>query len=355
MTGPRPDQVCDPVQDPTAKPIRRAAGMQEFPFAGLHALFIVAHADDEVLAAGAQLGSFARVSMIHTTDGAANRRVALACGFATRAEYAQARRAELRAALVAGGVAAECHELGIRCLDASFRLAPMARRLARLIRRIAPDLVFTQVYEGGHVDHDATAFAVHAALRRLPAPPPLWELTGYHREPDHDEPGHRETGHRETGPIVRGKFPSTGGAPTVYLPLGPDAQTQKRRMLDAFRSQLDVVAQFPLDAEMFRPAPEYDFTQPPHAGALGYDSEGFGIDPRLWRALVLVAERQLRPGLGAWLSSQWLDLKLWWLIWTRRAHPDHPRLVRLMRSCRRLSDLDPSADAGARRHPDAPR
>jgi hypothetical protein len=181
-------------------------------------------------------------------------------------------------------------------------------------------------------------------LRRLPAPPPLWELTGYHRE----------DGHREDGPIARGKFPNTGGAPTVCLPLGPEARAQKRRMLDAFHSQLDVVAQFPLDAEMFRPAPEYDFSQPPHTGALGYDSEGFGIDPRLWRALVLVAERQLRPGLGAWLGSRWLDLKLWWLIWTRRADPDHPRLVRLMRSSRMLSDLDPSV-ADARRHPDAPR
>ena len=355
MTGPRPDPVCDPAPGPTANTIPKANGVQPFRFAGRHALFIVAHADDEVLAAGAQLGSFAKVSMIHTTDGAANRRVAQAHGFATRIELARARRAELRAALAAGGVAAECHELGIRCLDASFRLAAMTRRLARLIGRIAPDLIFTQVYEGGHVDHDATAFAVHAALRRLPAPPPLWELTGYHREDGHSEDGHREPGHGDLGQIVRGKFPSAGGAPTVCLPLGPEARAEKRRMLDAFHSQLDVVAQFPLDAEMFRPAPKYDFSQPPHAGALGYDSEGFGIDPHLWRALVLVAERQLRPGLGAWLCSRWLDLKLWWLIWTRRAHPDHPRLVRLMRSCRVLSDLDPSPGPGPRRHPGAPR
>jgi len=346
MMDARPDPVRDPDPDPTAN---TPAG-QQFRFAGLHALFIVAHAVDEVLAAGAHLGSFAKVSMIHTTDGAANRRAAQAHGFATRIEFARARRAELRAALAAGGVAAECHELGIRCEDASYRLAAMARRLARLIGRIAPDLIFTQVYEGGHVDHDATAFAVHAALRRLPAPPPLWELTGYHREP-----GHHEQGHREPGQVERGRFPSTGGAPTVCLPLGPDARARKRRMLDAFQSQLDVVAQFPLDAEMFRPAPIYDFSQPPHAGALGYDSEGFGIDPRLWRALVLVAERQLRPGLGAWLCGRWLDVKLWWLIWTRRAHPDHPRLVRLMRSCRVLSDLDPTPGPGPRRQPGASR
>lgn len=346
MTDARPDPVCDPAPCPTANP----PAEQQFRFAGLHALFIVAHADDEVLAAGAHLGSFAKVSMIHTTDGAANRRAAQAHGFATRIEFARARRAELRAALAAGGVTAECHELGICCEDASFRLAAMTRRLARLIGRIAPDLIFTQVYEGGHVDHDATAFAVHAALRRLAAPPPLWELTAYHRAP-----GYREGGHREPGPIERGRFPSAGGAPTVCLPLGPEARAQKRRMLDAFRSQLDVVAQFPLDAEMFRPAPEYDFSQPPHAGALGYNSEGFGIDPRLWRALVLVAQRQLRPGLGAWLCSRWLDLKLWWLIWTRRANPDHPRLVRLMQSCGMLSDLDPSTAAGARRHPGSSR
>jgi N-acetylglucosamine malate deacetylase 2 len=360
MTGPRPDQIYDQVRDPTAAAPAKASGVQQFPFAGLHALLIVAHADDEVLAAGAHLGSFGKVSMIHTTDGAANRRVAQAAGFATRIEYAQARGAELRAALAAGGVSAECHELGFRCLDASFRLAAMARRLARMIVRIAPDLVFTQVYEGGHVDHDATAFAVHAALRMIPVPPPLWELTGYHREAGQPEAGQLDPGHheawdrepwdREPGQIVRGQFPSTGGEPTVCLPLEPEARAKKRRMLDGFRSQLDVVAQFPLDAEMFRPAPDYDFAQPPHAGALGYDSEGFGIDPRLWRALVLTAQRQLRPGPGAWLHGRWLDLKLWWLIWTRRAHPDHPRLVRLMRSCRALSKLDPSPDADLRSH-----
>jgi LmbE family N-acetylglucosaminyl deacetylase len=350
MTGSRPDQVCDPISDPTAEVTPKVTGVQQFPFARLHALFIVAHADDEVLAAGAHLGSFGKVSMIHTTDGAANRRVARACGFTTRVEYAQARRAELRGALAAGGVIAECHELGIRCLDASFRLAAMARHLARLIRRIAPDLIFTQVYEGGHVDHDATAFAVHAALRRLPAPPPLWELTGYHCAD-----GQREAGDRKAGQIVRGRFPSAGGPPTVCLPLGAEARARKRRMLDAFRSQIDVVAQFPLATEMFRPAPDYDFIRPPHAGALGYDSEGFGIDPRLWRALVLTAERQLRPGLCAWLCSRWLDLKLWWLIWTRRAHPDHPRLVRLMRSSRVLSELDASPSANARSPTGTPR
>ncbi len=228
-------------------------------------------------------------------------------------------------------------------------MTAMARRLARLIGRTAPDLVFTQVYEGGHPDHDATAFAVHAALRRLAAPPPLWELTGYFREAgqpeaEHCEFGHPEAGNPDGGHIVRGRFPSTGGAPSVCLPLGPEARARKRRMLDGFRSQLDVVAQFPLDAEMFRRAPTYDFSQPPHPGTLGYEPEGFGMDPRQWRALARVAQRQLRPGLRAWLGGAWLDLKLWWLIWTQRAHPDHPRLVRLMRSCRMLSELDPPAE-----------
>lgn len=335
MTSSRPDPLCDPTPERTDD----VTAAQPFPFARLHALFIVAHADDEVLAAGAHLGSFRKVSMIHTTDGAADRRSARARGFATRVEYARARRAELQAVLAAGRVSADCHELAVRCLEASFRLASMTRQLTRLIGRIAPDIVFTQVYEGGHPDHDATAFAVRAALRRLAAPPPLWELTGYHRA---------------GGRIVRGQFPNAGGAPTVCLTLGPEARARKRRMLDGFRSQLDVVAQFPLDAEMFRIAPEHDFSQAPHAGTLGYEPEGFGMDPRLWRALARVAERQLRPGLGGWLRNWWLDLELWWLIWTQRAHPDHPRLVRLMRSCCILSEIAPSAGDGTRRHAGTP-
>jgi hypothetical protein len=33
------------------------------------------------------------------------------------------------------------------------------------LRLIKPDIVFTHPYEGGHPDHDFTAFAVHAACR----------------------------------------------------------------------------------------------------------------------------------------------------------------------------------------------
>ena len=83
---------------------------------------------------------------------------------------------------------------------------------------------------------------------------------------------------------------------------------------------------------------------------LGYEGEGWGLDPRLWRALAGVAERQLRPGLSAWLCNWWLVLKLRWMMWTRRADPDHPRLVHLMRSCRMLSDIDPSIEDGTRGH-----
>jgi hypothetical protein len=54
MTGSRPDQVCDPALDAAAEATPKATGVQQFPFAGLHGLFIVAHADDEVLAAGAR-------------------------------------------------------------------------------------------------------------------------------------------------------------------------------------------------------------------------------------------------------------------------------------------------------------
>jgi LmbE family N-acetylglucosaminyl deacetylase len=85
-----------------------ATAVQPFPSARPYARFIVAHADDEVLAAGARFGSFRKVSMIHPTDGAADFRSARARGFATRVDYAQARRAELRVALPAGGVAVVC-------------------------------------------------------------------------------------------------------------------------------------------------------------------------------------------------------------------------------------------------------
>lgn len=65
-----------------------------------------AHPDDETIGAGAQLARLRRLTLVHVTDGAPrNGRDAAAAGFADPRAYAEARRAELDAALAAGAPA----------------------------------------------------------------------------------------------------------------------------------------------------------------------------------------------------------------------------------------------------------
>jgi LmbE family N-acetylglucosaminyl deacetylase len=52
--------------------------------------------------------------------------------------------------------------LGIPDQAASLGLAGLARRLAVQLAASGAEVVVTHAYEGGHPDHDATAFAVHA-------------------------------------------------------------------------------------------------------------------------------------------------------------------------------------------------
>ncbi len=286
------------------------------PFTGRHVLLIVAHQDDEVLGAGAQFRSFGQLSLLHVTDGAGFMPEARAKGFASLRAYAAAREREMRGAVAAAGVQATFHTLDVRCLEASFHLPAITHHLERAIAGIAPDIILTHAYEGGHPDHDAVAFATHRAVRRMAVPPPVWEFTGYHR-------AGADTASGTSVDAVRGRFLPNGGPP-LRLELSAADRALKRQMLDRFHSQLDVVAQFPLDAEVFRPAPNYDFTNPPHPLPLGYELEGWGMPASLWLA---AAQKAMTSG-----RSWRLGARLRWEMWTRRFHPDSPRVVGLMRA-----------------------
>ena len=67
-------------------------------------------------------------------------------------------------------------------------------------------------------------------------------------------------------------------------------------MLEAFASQRSTLAKFPLDSECFRPAPRYDFTTPPHAGALYYEAHWLPMTWGLWRSLARRAVHEFEGG-----------------------------------------------------------
>lgn len=277
-------------------------------FADQHVLLIVAHQDDEVLGAGAQFQSFGQLSILHVTDGAGFVPAARAKGFPSLKAYSATRTREMRSAVAVAGVEATFHSLGIRELETCFQLRALVRQLVRAINGIGPDIILTHPYEGGHPDHDAVAFGVQLAVRQVAWEVPVWEFTSYHREGT---------------ATVHGKFLANGDPP-LRLELTEAQRELKRRMLDRFTSQLDVVAEFPLDAESFRLAPSYDFTHPPHTRPLGYELEGWGMPASLW----LTAARQVLNAQPSWRTA----VRLWWEMRARRFHPDCPRVVRLMRA-----------------------
>lgn len=250
-------------------------------------VFVVAHPDDEVIGAGGSLLSHFREShVVHVTDGAPTNMVdAQQAGFETRSDYAQARRQEAVAALALAGVAEDrIIELRVADQQSSYQLVHIASRLAELFDKLKSELVITQPYEGGHPDHDATAFAVHYARTLLDenaTAPQLFEMTSYHL--------------REERVVYSDFLPHDGFSPLTFALTDPQ-KNLKRRMFDCFQTQREVLRWFPIEVERFRPAPAYDFTQPPHAGRLHYELFNWGVTKDDWLRLARQASEFLTQG-----------------------------------------------------------
>ncbi|HLI77367.1 MAG TPA: PIG-L family deacetylase, partial [Acidobacteriaceae bacterium] len=132
-------------------------------------LVVLAHPDDEVLALGGRLERLASSRLLTITDGAPkDGSDARQHGFPTLEAYREARRDELGKALAHAGLGLGVTPVfGGQVPDqaASFHLVALARGIASAIEDFKPEVVLTHPYEGGHPDHDACAFAVHAAVR----------------------------------------------------------------------------------------------------------------------------------------------------------------------------------------------
>ncbi len=245
---------------------------------------LVAHPDDEVIGAGAQLPNLPSVHIIHTSDGAPRNMVdAMAHGFSTRQAYARARRDELTAALNLAGVdPGRCREIGLADQETSLHLADLARQVSELLRELRPSVVLTHPYEGGHPDHDATAFSAHAARALLEkdgiAPPGLIELASYHAR---------------DGQMEAGAFLPSEESEVTSIDLNERQRELKRRMMDCFTTQQEMLRAFPVGVERFRPAPRYDFSRPPHPGPLLYEHFDWGMQGDRWRALAREAASAL--------------------------------------------------------------
>ncbi len=251
---------------------------------------VAAHPDDETIGSGGILPRMSDPLVVHLTGGAPrDPEAARAAGCATPEDYAAARWRELIAAMKVAGVApSRLHPLHVQDQEASLEMAYVTLKLVHLFRQFRPGTVLTHPYEGGHPDHDAAAFAVHAACARVPAPPDVYEFASYHAAAQTLAAGGSQTSARmETGRFLSGTDPGE------VIVLNRDARRRKQSMFDCFTTQAAMLRHFAIDEERFRPAPAYDFTAAPHAGRLYYENFPWGVTGERWRLLAAEALRTL--------------------------------------------------------------
>jgi LmbE family N-acetylglucosaminyl deacetylase len=250
------------------------------------AAVVVAHPDDETIGCGAQLFRLKGLTLVLVTDGAPrNLADARQHGFASALAYASAREHELGHALSIAGVPPAARvNFGIPDQEVASALCELTGRLAALFAAREIEIVLTHALEGGHPDHDATAFAVHAAVH---------VLCQEGRDVDILEmPFYRAS----SSGMATQRFLSRPDCPETVILLPDGEQVLKRRMMAAHLTQQQTLAPFSVAAETYRRAPDYDFAAPPTEGGLLYERYDWGMSGERWRALVTEARRDLALG-----------------------------------------------------------
>ncbi len=256
----------------------------------LYILVLAAHPDDETIGASAVLARFPGCSVAYLTDGAPRDSTFWTGGpYASRLDYAKVRRDEaIRALRIAGVSEQRIHWLGAVDQEAVFAIEALVERFRLLLDSSPTNVVITHPYEGGHPDHDTAALVAHLTIAGQDRRIGLLEMTSYHAR---------------DGICVTGEF--LGCEPNAWKEidtktgkslsdLSEEERDRKRRMLKEFISQQPVLQNFPVDRELVRPAPGYDFSQPPHEGKLWYECMGWPMTAKRWRELAAEATAQVQ-------------------------------------------------------------
>ncbi|WP_176559228.1 PIG-L deacetylase family protein [Rubellimicrobium roseum] len=232
---------------------------------------VVAHPDDEVLAAGSRMNRMENLTVIHLTDGAPrDMEDARRLGLSSRDDYGRMRRREVVAAMDALGADPELlcywHPDKEAILHGPAILDQLVEDLGEA------QVVITHAYEHGHPDHDTAALGVRLALRRLSADGR--EVPGVYEFPIYAIEGDRP---------VFGRFHPDPKSPETVLHLTEAERARRDAALAEYRSQSGVLGFASQWEERLRPAPLYDFRQPAPQGLAWYDRHGWDMTLARWR------------------------------------------------------------------------
>lgn len=245
---------------------------------------IVAHPDDEVVGAGGLISSLEDVTVLHVTDGV-SRDGRVSNKLSDEGSESACARGSRDALALANVPPEHIVEFGLSTEQAPFELADLTRRIASFLMQTTPDIVLTNPYEGGDPDHDATAFATHAALRLMREKgfeaPSVFEIALY-PTPDGNQ-------------RVLDFLPSEAAEITTLL-LDKKARDLKRQMFDCFQKRPHLHRENSFGRERFRKPPRYNFAAPPNGGKLNYERVAPGVHGDEWQELVRKAWSELFPG-----------------------------------------------------------
>jgi N-acetylglucosamine malate deacetylase 2 len=216
-------------------------------------VFVVAHPDDETIAAAGTMTRFTQLSLIHVTDGAPQQ------PSPGSQDVGAVRRAEVAAALQAA-LAFPIEHKWYGYMDGAV-VGAVGSLVERLVEDLAgAEIVVTHPYEGGHIDHDVCAFAVHRACaemtRRGQRSPAIIEFACYHSR---------------RGIVRAGEFWPAAAHPVLTFELAQDALQRRSSAFACHRSQEGNLRFFTLARERFRAAPRYNFFAAPPPGTTLYD------------------------------------------------------------------------------------
>jgi len=251
-----------------------------------HCAVIVAHPDDEVVGAGSLIHKLNDVTIVHASNGAPRAaKILEKSEFLTPKDYGEARIKACACALAIAKIPAErIIEFGYMALDLPHRLMSLTRSVMAFLLNSSSEIVLTNAYDGGHPDHDATAFATHTAIDLIKRsglkPPVIFEFGLY---PDAD-----------SRTRVLDFLPGSGKETTIVV-LDGKARKLKLQMFDCLSTQGGPLNASPFESEKFRRAPSYDFRRLPGCGAPHYESFDWGFSGDDWQDLACAALDQLFP------------------------------------------------------------